>query len=77
MSPAMQAHLRLLASLPVRTHIHDETSVTTSTGGFAFPPSQIPAIKKRMKQMRKAGMTLREISAEFGVATATVGRYVR
>jgi hypothetical protein len=73
MSPELEAHLRLMALLPVRTHSTDMLAKPNS----AFPKEKLASVKGEMKQMRKGGMKLRDIGKAFGVAPATVLRYLK
>jgi hypothetical protein len=65
-----------MATLPVRTHSHNDMAPNPN-GNHAFPKAQRASIKREMKQMRKSGMKLRDIASTFGVAPATVLRYLK
>jgi DNA-binding CsgD family transcriptional regulator len=73
MSPEQAAHLRLMALLPVRTHTTD----MQPNPNRAFPKEQLTSVKREMKKMREGGMTLKGIGVAFGVAPATVLRYLK
>ena len=65
-----------MAILPVRTYSQNDMAPNPN-GTCAFPKAKIPSVKKRMKKMRGEGMKLRAIADAFGVAPATVLRYLK
>jgi hypothetical protein len=76
MTPALAAHLRLMAILPVRTHSTRE-GMESNRGRLAFREDELESVLTRMKEMRASGKTLKEVGVEFGIAAATVLRYLK
>jgi hypothetical protein len=76
MTPALAAHYRLMALLPVRTHSTRE-GLEINRNRLAFSEEELESALKRMKEMRALGKTFKEIGVEFGIAPATVLRYLK
>ena len=64
---ALQAHLRLLAILPVRTI---EAKPRLVGRGYLVTEAQ----RREMRRLKKYGMTNRKIADELGISRAAVGR---
>lgn len=77
MSPALRAHLRLLASLPVRTHIRPEAQYGQGGNPHYMTPMKYSERKKRIKELHKEGKSPREIAKMEKVTTQTVYNHLR
>lgn len=71
MSPAMEAHLRLLSTLPSRIHVKAENTKPSGRAG------EIPKWKvNRMRQLEKQGMSHKRISCLLNVSTKSVRKKI-
>lgn len=82
-SPALEAHLRLLMKTPperIRTHHQPIVELGRARNANPEPRSKSRAatawLNRRIKAMKKAGATHREVMAELGVSWTTVSKHV-
>lgn len=75
-TPQQVVHLRLLSSLPVRTH-HRPPDLKPGGCPHYMTPTEATERKKRIKAMKKEGKTPKEIAAAEGVSKQTVYNHLR
>ena len=73
MSPVLEAHLRLLCSLPVRTHVRPEGQDFDRRGQ---KPKTTDRIKDLVKKYRKQGWTYVQIKRELKISTGTISKII-
>lgn len=71
MSAVYEAHLRMLATLPVRTHAMAEPSVPVERTG----PTLLR--RRRIRELLAAGVTKRRIHTILGVSRTAVQKHLR
>lgn len=71
MSPALEAHLRLLAELPVRTH---ECVAVAKQRGMKYTPSEKSALHRRLLEMKALGYDRKQMASECGTTNKTIVR---
>jgi hypothetical protein len=69
-----QVHLRLMSTLPVRTHYQPQKE-----GGHVhfMPPEKTMALKRAIKKLKDAGKTTREMVGILGCSKQTVYNHLR
>lgn len=74
MSPqAKLAHMRLLSSLPSRTH---QWQPITREWGYKRAASDEAEFKKRLLKLQALGWTRKEMMAEYGCTSKTIVKHL-
>jgi hypothetical protein len=77
MSPPMEAHLRLLSILPVRTHLEKKGQEIDSRGWNGGRQFRTPAhVVELIKKYREEGLSYKEIKKELRVSTKTISKAI-
>ena len=76
MSPALEAHLRLLTTLPVRTHLEKKDSPIDSQWGGGKKTKTPERIRALVKKYRAAGWKYKQIKKELRVSTGTISKII-
>lgn len=76
MSPAMEVHLRLSASLPRRTHAWRAPLIQEGAWGRKRGAKELAALKVEFTAMRAAGKTNKEIRERFNCTNNTIVKLI-
>ena len=71
MSPALEAHLRLLSILPVRTH---ECGNVVQQRGMKYSRYEKEALRRRLRDMESRGISRKRMAFELGTTNKTIVR---
>jgi hypothetical protein len=75
MSPQQAAHLRMLSTLPVRTHVRPERAYHTSV--HFMTPVKTVVLKAAIRKLKAEGKGPREIARIRGCSIQTVYNHLR
>jgi hypothetical protein len=75
MTPQQAAHLRMLSTLPVRTHVRPEQAYRSSV--HFMTPIKTVVLKAAIRKLQEQGKTPREIARIQGCTTQTVYNHLR
>jgi hypothetical protein len=78
MSPALEAHLRLLSTLPVRTHFEKRVEIdnTWRAVGGGMKAKTPEHIRELIKKYSSEGWTYKEIKRALRVSTGTISKII-
>lgn len=71
MSPALEAHLRLLSQLPVHTH---ECGAAAKQRGMKYTRSEKQSLRESLLKLQARGLTRKQMARELGTTNKTIVR---